>query len=252
MSKDVTAEIGFSFEAVLEAVQDSSRGRWFLEEYKRRESQADTGRLMEAVGRIETRIEGMAGHLTAAEDLSKVRQAIAKTRSDIVNLQTESKGLSEEGRLFAHLAELARKAMPEQSKQTGIEQALRLVDQIDTSLSGNVMAFPKTGDRFFQQDAAVFDRQQATPVAPMQIAAIIEKPSPPKPAAEPVPTGAKLTIRRVGPQPVADQPPAPAPPKEEPKAEPKAEFNETAKPRIVIIRRKPEELADVPLASSAA
>jgi hypothetical protein len=308
MSKDVSAEIGFTFEAVLDAVQESSRGRWFLDEYKKRQGQFDSAKMMDAVSRIEMRVEGMAGHFTAADDLAKVRQAIAKTRNDIVNAQPETKGLSEEGRLFAHLADLARKAMPEQSSQAGIEQALRLVDEIDTNLNSNVMAFPapaaKSADKYFQQDAAVFDQKPAPTVpklvavaepAPKPAQPNIEKPAAAKPVAEPVATGAKLTITRVSKDKAQETPPeskpevqvapeANAAPEVQPEAkielkaetvlekiesvleapveaapahvtakveEPKAEATEAPKPRIVIIRRKPEEIQEVPAALQA-
>lgn len=253
MSKDVSAEIGFTFDAVLEAVQDSSRGRWFLEEFKKREGQADQARLVDAISRIELRVEGMSGHFTAAEDLAKVRQAIAKTRSDIVGLQPETKGLSEEGKLFAHLADLARKAMPEQSRQTGIEQALRLVDQIDSSLNSNVTAFPtiaaKPADKYFQQDAVVFEQKPTVAVPGPKLVVTPEPASKP----EPIATGAKLSITRVGQTKVEDtKPEVVIEVKAEAVPEPQAATPEPAKPRIVIIRRKPEELTDLPAASTAA
>ncbi len=253
MSKDVSAEIGFTFDAVLEAVQDSSRGRWFLEEFKKRESLADQVRLVDAISRIELRVDGMAGHFTASEDLAKVRQAIAKTRVDIVRLQPETKGLSEEGKLFAHLADLARKSLPEQSTPTGIEQALRLVDQIDSSLNSNVTAFPlvaaKTADRLFQQDATVFEPK---PSAPAPGPKLVVSPDPvAKP--EPVATGAKLSISRVGQSKVEDAKPEIAiEVKPETFPEVQAAATEPAKPRIVIIRRKAEELTDQSMASTAA
>lgn len=264
MSKDLSAEIGFSFEAVLEAVQDSARGRWFLEELKKRSGQQDLAQVSDAITRIETRIEGMSGHFTAAEDLNKVRNAIAAARSDIQNLTPQAEGLSTEGRLFAHLADLARKSIPQDGPQAGVEKALRLVDQLDSSLNSNVMPFPapsaKAADRFFQQDAAVFEQKPAPAVV---------QATPAKPIVEPVAMGAKLTITRIGkdvpppaePVAVATQAPAPVaepvsqePVKEEPVAvvaPTKIEALEPAKPRIVIIRRKPEETPEVPAVLAA-
>jgi hypothetical protein len=279
MSNDLSAEIGFSFEAVLEAVQDSARGRWFLEELKKRSGQENTTRLMDAIARIENRVEGMSGHFTAAEDLAKVRQAISTARSDIQKLAPAGEGLSAEGRLFAHLADLARKSIPQDGPQASVEKALRLVDQLDSSLNSNVMAFPtqpqKAADKYFQQDAALFEQKPAVAqAAPPPVAAVAHTPK--KPAVEPVALGAKLTITRMGKENPADEQPAvseddqpivtavaPQPvetpakaeiastaeqpsPIAEPAAEaPKPEAATPAKPRIVIIRRKPEDIPEV-------
>jgi hypothetical protein len=288
MSKDLSAEIGFSFEAVLEAVQESARGRWFLEELKKRSGQEDTTRLMDAITRIESRVEGMSGHFTAADDLAKVRQAIASTRSDIQKLAPAGEGLSSEARLFAHLADLARKSIPQDGPQAGVEKALRLVDQLDSSLNSNVMAFPtppqKTADKYFQQDAALFEQKTSPAPAPAPIVAAA--PAAKKPIVESVPLGAKLTITRMGKENPADEPnamnddeepliakdvtqpavvsveakPAPAVVEEHqpiaealaPAAEtPKPEAVSPTKPRIVIIRRKPEDIPEVPAVLAA-
>jgi hypothetical protein len=46
------------FETIEDAVLETARGRWFLREFARRARAADTGRLLEALGRIENLLSG--------------------------------------------------------------------------------------------------------------------------------------------------------------------------------------------------
>ena len=48
------------FEAIEDAVMETARGRWFLREFARRARAADTGRLLEALQRIERVISGQS------------------------------------------------------------------------------------------------------------------------------------------------------------------------------------------------
>jgi hypothetical protein len=254
MSREVAAEPGMSYEAVLEAVQESSRGRWFLNEFKLRNAGVDSRQILSAIARLESRMESLSGGggEGAAAELARVRKAIATTRQDILKA-SGAPGLSEEGKLFAHLAELARKSLAQDGTGGGstpgsealpgsIVQVLRLVDQIDGSLnSGPVTAKkPETpyADNFFGRDRDLFQPEpaQAGPAKPT----LVPPPAPPpaisKPVVEAPPLGAKLVINR-------SKPPEPeeAPADEKPAA-PQADANAPAHPRIVIIRRKPEDM----------
>jgi hypothetical protein len=273
MSREVAAEPGMSYEAVLEAVQESSRGRWFLNEFKSRNAGLDSGQILSAISRLESRMESLSsqGGGAATAELAKVRQAIATTRQDILKA-SGAPGLSEEGKLFAHLAELARKSLVQNSAAAGtspgseavpgsIVQALRLVDQIDFTLNsspglGKKPDTPYT-DNFFGRDSDLLLPQAAQPVQPtMPKPALVPPPAPP-PAPNPPPVkelpkaevpvlGAKLTVSRHKPaeiqKPEEAAPIAPAA---------STESEGSGRPRIVIIRHKPEDMpapeADTPL-----
>ena len=262
MNKQVAAEPGLSFEMVLEAVQESSRGRWFLEEFKSRSLREDTGRILDAIARLEHRVGTMSGGSEAASDLEKVRRAIADTRQHILKSQGAS-GLSQEGKLFAHLAELARTALAGDTKDAsnktlpeGIVLALRLVDSIDTTLNSKA-ASP---DTFFHRDKDIFETPPATPkpvlatVSPLPSPAKPQAPvkveAPVKPQAEAPPLGAKLVInrgKREETAPASAQiPPAAGEPAEATAtaSELPADGDQQGHPRIVIIRRKPEDMPE--------
>jgi len=267
MSREVAAEPGMSYEAVLEAVQESSRGRWFLNEFKLRNAGVDSRQILGAIGRLESRMESLSqGGEGAAAELARVRQAIATTRQDILKA-SGAPGLSEEGKLFAHLAELARKSLAQGGTTPGSEalpgtivQVLRLVDQIDGSLNSGQNTGLNTGknletpyaDNFFQRDKDLL-QAPATPPAPAKPALVVAPaPTPPpaitKPPVETPTLGAKLVINRSKPVEEAKAPekapatPAPAAPAEQKPAEPQADSSTPARSRIVIIRHKPEEM----------
>jgi hypothetical protein len=273
MSREVAAEPGMSYEAVLEAVQESSRGRWFLNEFKSRNTGLDSGQILSAIARLESRMESLSsqGGGDAAAELAKVRQAIATTRKDILKA-SGAPGLSEEGKLFAHLAELARKSLIQGSAAAGtspgseavpgsIVQALRLVDQIDFALNSGpgpgTAKKPETPytDNFFGRDCDLLLPQAAQPTQPAMPKPALVPPPAPKPTpikempkAEAPVLGAKLTVSRHKPAEVEKQVEAtPATPA--PAARTDGEGN--SRSRIVIIRHKPEDMpapeADMPL-----
>ena len=58
------------FEAIREAFLETARGRWFLDEYTRRNRNADTAMVLEAVARIESSL--------AAQKEEQQRQALSE------------------------------------------------------------------------------------------------------------------------------------------------------------------------------
>jgi hypothetical protein len=74
------------YESIAAAVQETPRGRWFLAEYGRRNRQADTRMLVDALGRLETAICGQsqfpAGNNVRA-GLAGIAARIANTRKEI-------------------------------------------------------------------------------------------------------------------------------------------------------------------------
>src|SRR5260370_1451292 len=71
------------YAAISEAFMETSRGRWFLGEYAKRNRNADTRMVLDAVARIE---EGIASQKQAASDtklteaLAAIRQAVGRTQ----------------------------------------------------------------------------------------------------------------------------------------------------------------------------
>src|SRR5947207_3951596 len=71
------------YEAIREAFMETSRGRWFLGEYAKRNRNADTRMVLDAVARIE---ESIASRKQAASDtklteaLAAIRQAVGRTQ----------------------------------------------------------------------------------------------------------------------------------------------------------------------------
>src|SRR3954465_15163006 len=70
------------YEAISAAFMETSRGRWFLSEYAKRNRNADTRRVLDAVARIE---ENLAANHAAddrlPEALAAIRQAVADAKA---------------------------------------------------------------------------------------------------------------------------------------------------------------------------
>ena len=270
--KDVEAvTANLSFDDLLTAVNESSRGRWFLDEYQKRLHKTESTDILSAIKRIETRIEALPASGAAPTEMTRMKAALNAARADIAKL-APSKGLSDEGRLFASLAELARRTLPTEKATAelapGIVKALQLVDELDTTLNGSKNPAP-AGEQFFKEDQALFESAPAAP-KPMLVAsapgpmALAPKPIEVKPEVEVQAQGAKLVIIKAGvkleePKAVVETPVVAATPaKAEPaaaaetkKPEAKLPVDKIDNPRIVIIRRKPEEMTEVPLADEA-
>jgi hypothetical protein len=258
MSNLEAAETRLSFVDILEAVQDSKRGRWFLQEFESRIQKRDTQSVLQAISRLETRMESMGAQTGTTDDLAKVRSAIANARHDLLKLDLGKDGLSKEGRLFAELAEMARKAMPVAvDSNAGIVRTLQLVDEIDRAITA-----PNTdaGAKFFSADANLFERP--APVAKPVLVATVE---PAVETAEPmiktafvkkedaVATGAKLVIRKVSQsaEPEVKVEAETLPTRIEQLSPVTADLPVIDNPRIVIIRRKAEDMPDVSVGEAA-
>jgi hypothetical protein len=263
------AENRLSFDDILVAVEESKRGRWFLQEYARRIQAKDSTTILDAIGRLEQRMHSLAPQAANPDEMAKVKLAIANARADIVKLGLGNTIQTAEGRLFAGLADMARKSMPVAvDSNAGIVRTLQLVDEIDRTLDATPGA--SNANRYFSADANLFERL-ATQPKPALVE--VEKPTEdasavkatPAPAAkEAAPAlGAKLVIRKAG---AADMNP---PPMESPKPVEVAQETVSAaatvlqdnthpempaidNPRIVIIRRRAEDMPEVDVTPSQA
>lgn len=281
MTGGISPVLSESFEDVLHAVQETARGRWFLEEFSKRKAAEDTTAILAAILKLENAMSTLPNPDGQHENavLKKAKAAIHQARQQLKSLSPEGKPLSEEAQVFAKLADLSRQAFAGETDQSvretigrSVEVALRLVSDLDSSLGG---AAPD--QKFFQQDSDIFEpanKPESKPEAKPP-AAIIEPPAAEDKKLPPdhdPNRGAKLTIHRSAKSGVAE--PAsesqiedivnrsvspengmthPRPNEPEaissapaPSVEPKPEQ------RIVIIRRKPDEEIEVPLVDQAA
>lgn len=238
------AETRLSFDDILEAVQDSKRGRWFLQEFETRLQKRDTRSVLDAIYRLESRMEHLSPQVSNPDDLGKVRHAIANARNDLIKLGLGKAALSKEGRIFHDMAEMARKSMPVAvDSNAGIVRTLQLADEIDSVIAP--VSNEDRGSKFFAPDSNLFERQEALPKPVLVPAAesLIHVNAVKKD--EPVAMGAKLVIRKSGqsmkkPEPIVE---AEAVPLINTAVAPDMPVIDN--PRIVIIRRKAEDMPEV-------
>jgi hypothetical protein len=242
-----------SLDEILNVVKETPRGRWFIEAYTNRVQTGGTSTILSAISKLESSLQSMSGSGADTALLQKARQHIAQARADIISSEQGKASLSSEGQLFAKLAELSKKAFSDPTNQEpaiakSVERVLRLVADLDqdlgTSLVPMPIAAPKPAAQYFKQDDNVFEPAPA-PVAIKQVKAI-------KPV-EPAARGAKLVIQHLElnktqtPEPQVTYPVKPD--MSEPLAitttDAAASIPEPS--RIVIIRKKAEELIEVPL-----
>src|SRR3954467_8436548 len=75
------------YEAIREAFMETSRGRWFLGEYAKRNRNADTAMVLEAVARIEDTLAAQqqpAPDNGLTEALAGIRSAVEQARTNAV------------------------------------------------------------------------------------------------------------------------------------------------------------------------
>ncbi len=80
------------YEAICAAVMETSRGRWFLAEYARRNRQADTETVLSAIERLESVVRGESTNPSIDRmrfDLIEMAKAIARTKSEIAAIKPD-------------------------------------------------------------------------------------------------------------------------------------------------------------------
>jgi hypothetical protein len=236
-----------SLDQVLEAVRETPRGRWFLENYETRLRNDGTARVLDSIAKLEKHISSLNVGGADGALINRARAAIAAARRDISAIDQKPAELSNEAQLFAKLANLAKNAKNETpAVGLGVERALRLVSELDQEL--NAPAPPKPSETYFKQDDAVFEPAPA----PKVVKAVAK----PEVVADATPRGAKLSIQRVN-SPAVPVAIEPAEAVVDVPAETLAAVVETApeaqspQSRIVIIHRKADEATEVPLLEEA-
>ena len=254
-----------SIDEILSAVKETPRGRWFLDGYEKRLRSSESERILDSIAKLERHIQSLSGTGHDGETLQKARDAIAAARRDIAAIEQKPAELSVEGQLFAKLAALSRQSFSgPQAVSKGVERALRLVSDLDQQLGPAQSTAPVSPEFTPIKDADPFKAHEA----------IFEPAPPPKPIintrrnenSETIPRGAKLVIQHksVQPKPEAatahvEMPLSVQTPATtdvgtavqqrvaEPKVAPTAAAPEIQHSRIVIIRRKAEDMEHVPL-----
>src|SRR5881392_2639905 len=92
------------YAAISEAFMETSRGRWFLGEYAKRNRNADTRMVLDAVARIE---ESIASQKQAASD-TKLTEALAAIRQAVGRTQTATGAALDAMALDQHLAPIRK------------------------------------------------------------------------------------------------------------------------------------------------
>ena len=127
---DEEAYVAFSpedFEPIEAAVMETARGRWFLREYARRNRNADTKIVLDAVSRLkEAVLDGRAMSRMKA-DLQHMASAIGQTKSEI--------------RSFPHMDKMdPLNALTDADFQAAAEQRIRRMVQTLHYLEGRIGA----------------------------------------------------------------------------------------------------------------
>ena len=242
-----------SLEEVLVAVKETARGRWFLENYEARLRGQDNARILEAINKLENHVLSVAKSTPDGDLVKRARDAITAARRDIAALEPSATGLTPEARLFAQLADKARTSFngPPTTGQS-VSRALQLVGDLDREFSAvEPIANFAAPTQLFKQDEAIFEPAPKRAATPAGVASGHIESSP---------RGAKLLVSRFGAQNAAEVPneiasasdntPEVAPqfaPPETATPTLAAPLVEPTKSRIVVIRRKAEEMEGVPL-----
>jgi hypothetical protein len=82
------------FEAIYETVRQSARGRWFLDEYARRNRNADTNLVLAAIERIETAVRDSRdreAYQSVRGDLLEMARTIAVTRAEVAEIKPDAR-----------------------------------------------------------------------------------------------------------------------------------------------------------------
>lgn len=240
-----------SLDEVLIAVKETERGRWFLENYEARLRSSENTRMLEAIHKLEAHVISVSKSTSDTDLVNRAREAISAARRDIGALEPSVTGRSAEASLFAHLANKARQSFsgaPETSQS--VARALQLVGDLDRQFTAGEANLPLPAPaQLFNQDEAIFE--PAPRLAAVAVSAAAGH-------VEASPRGAKLLVHRIGvpnPAPVHQNeilvaPAADLPEISHPATSASTLVNtpvETPKGRIIIIRRKADEMEAVPL-----
>lgn len=208
-----SGESPVDYEAIERAVMESSRGRWFLEEYARRLRRNETGNLLQAIGKLETVIADSQDALTErlSRALGVIVPAISVSDARAIPAQPESALTPRQMKHFRQDEDIFVHNLDSDEPHAAIVRSPALTAALPEVAKGAKLVIRRIGEATAEQAEA----EEAK-------AAVAELP---REAIE-TPPAAALSFNTAS--------------------------NEAAKRRIVIIRHKPGEYVDVPLQNEQA
>ena len=84
------ADNRLSFDDILEAVQDSKRGRWFLHEFETRLQKRDTSSLLSAMARLESRMGELSTTSGKPENLDRKSTRLNSSHLDLSRMPSSA------------------------------------------------------------------------------------------------------------------------------------------------------------------
>ncbi len=139
------------YDTLCQALMETARGRWFLEEYARRNRHADTCLVLDAIARIETTIreeQARQASQGVRVGLLEMARTIARTRADVAESKVAPAGHGAEsaaGDIFAAAERLQEVAWT--MRERGLDMAMcdQIADLSAAILSASSLRDPSNG-----------------------------------------------------------------------------------------------------------
>lgn len=136
------------YEAIAAAVMETARGRWFMAEFARRNRQADTKQLLNAIGRIERVVGLQAAQPNLEPDLGETAALISDLRIDLERIsgkaEDRASGLAARIEAAAGTIVTATEGVQEAAwnlRESGASEAL--CDELDRHAAGIAAAIAR-------------------------------------------------------------------------------------------------------------
>ena len=244
------------YDAIREAFMETSRGRWFLTEYAKRNRNADTSMVLDAVARIEQTLaaQKQAQAEAAVESLAAIRAVIGEARASVAKAiatldDTATLVAAHRGaRAISEVASTLRECGADSRICDLLDQQVAAIDSGHRLVAGiDRDAIDAAFDRMLQHVAAISGvapeaaASRAAPettaaAAPAATPAMDEPAAAPQAVAEPEAVAPQpAAAEPVPPQAVAPQAPAPE------AAEPAPTSQAQAAPAFVVVKGTPSE-----------
>jgi hypothetical protein len=140
------------YDALCEALMASARGRWFLQEYAKRNRTADTLVVLDAIARVEAVVRGeQAHHATQGMriELLEMARTIAQTRADVAEAKPEpvAEAVTDPGAtdIFAAAGRLQEVAWTMRERGLDMVMCDQIADLSSAILSASSLRNPNDG-----------------------------------------------------------------------------------------------------------
>ena len=139
-SRDESGAAAFprhEYDAIERAVTESARGRWFLQEYSKRNRAADTQMLLDAIGRL----QGAIAPRTIPE-IASLTHAIKATRADMAAVRNDmlpdGGAIADNASIYAAIAGLAKKTAND--TMTGVQRVQSVAHELKAANANDPQA----------------------------------------------------------------------------------------------------------------